>query len=254
MQNYKRFVLGTGLALVAGAFFVGWRWHPAQGGFAVVELFTSEGCSSCPPAEALMAQTQQEDKDLPVYCLAFHVDYWDHQGWKDVYSNAAYTDRQRQYSRWLRLNEMYTPQAVVNGTTEFVGSNGDEMTRAIQTGLGQKETVSLTLTGLRLNAGRLDWQYKIDGLPAAAGLRLTLVTAVVEKNAVTQVKGGENSGRTLSQAQIVRNLGMQVVGADGSGSGHIDWPAGLRVGDGEVIAFLQDQDNGKIIAATRVKP
>src|SRR5271155_1276675 len=73
----------------------------AGNGFAVVELFTSEGCSSCPPADDLIARVQQEDKDLPVYILAFHVDYWNRLGWKDAFSDAAYSDRQRRYAAWL---------------------------------------------------------------------------------------------------------------------------------------------------------
>src|SRR5215831_9324057 len=145
MQRFKGLVLVTGLTVVTGAFLVGWKWHPRSSGFAVVELFTSEGCSSCPSAEALMARTQEEDRDLPVYCLAFHVDYWDRQGWKDVFSSPAFTDRQRQYSNWLRLNEIYTPQAVVNGRTEFVGSDAASLSRAIQNGLQQTEGPTLAL-------------------------------------------------------------------------------------------------------------
>jgi hypothetical protein len=281
MKRYGRFLLGTGLVLVASAVLAGWKWHPGeapalrlfgsdspaggeltvsgrsgvavtgQGGFAVVELFTSEGCSSCPPAEALMARTQHEDQGLSVYCLAFHVDYWDRLGWKDVFSDAAYTDRQKQYSRWLRLNEIYTPQVVVNGTTEFVGSDEGQMNKAIKSGLEQKVQVQLALHGLRQSAGRLDWQCKVDGLSPIAGRHLNLVVAVVEKNAVTQVKGGENSGKTLSQAQIVRELAMQPPDANVDGAGHIDWPTGLDASNAEVIAFLQDQDSGKVVAATR---
>lgn len=284
MKSYIRFLLGTGLVLVAGAVLAGWKWHPGEAptlrlfgsdspaaggfgttrqgrvavtgqcGFAVVELFTSEGCSSCPPAEALMARTQQEDKGLSVYCLAFHVDYWDRLGWKDVFSNAAYTDRQKQYSRWLRLNEIYTPQAVVNGTTEFVGSDAGQMSKAIKSGLEQEAQAQLTLHALRQSAGRLDWQCKMDGLASIGGRHLALVVAVVEKNAVTQIRGGENSGKTLSQAQIVRNLGLQPLDANADGAGHIDWPAGLDASNAEVIAFLQDQDSGKIISAARVQP
>ena len=219
------------VVVVTAAVLVGWKWHPAQSGFAVVELFTSEGCSSCPSAEALLARTQREDKDLPVYCLAFHVDYWDRQGWKDVFSDKSYTDRQQQYSRWLRLNEIYTPQAVVNGTSEFVGSNGAEMSKAINAGLGQKGEVQLTLHAVRLDAGRVGWEYKIDGLAAGGKQHLALITAIVEKNATTPVRGGENVGKSLSEAQIVRSLGMQTPDAGGSGSGHLDWPAGLSAGN-----------------------
>src|SRR6476619_4430550 len=92
-------------------------------GFAVVELFTSEGCSSCPPADNLLARIQKEDMDKQVYLLAYHVDYWDRQGWKDRFSDAAFTQHQQQYAEWLHLNSVYTPQMVVNGKEEFVGSN-----------------------------------------------------------------------------------------------------------------------------------
>lgn len=243
------------LALGADAVYRNSAWYArhAGEGFAVVELYTSQGCSSCPPAEALMERTQQKDKDLPVYCLAFHVDYWDRGGWKDVFSNSAYTDRQRQYARWLKESELYTPQAVVNGTTEFLGSDGVSMNKAIATGLEQRGGPTLTISGLRLDSGHLDWQYSITGNTATAG-HLSLVAVVVEKNAVTQVKGGENKGRTLSHVQIVRSLEMQTPDAGGSGSGRLEWPAGLGAADGELIALLQDWDNGKIIAATRAHP
>src|SRR5882757_10188754 len=139
MQMRKRILLAAGLAgvaLVAG-FFVAFRgrdlaagrgdallgMRPAANGFAVVELFTSEGCSSCPSADALVAAVQKENKDQPVYILAFHVDYWDRLGWKDAFSDAAYSDRQRAYASWLRLSSIYTPQVVVNGRKEFVGSD-----------------------------------------------------------------------------------------------------------------------------------
>lgn len=252
MNGYKRLLLVTGLALMAALALRGSVSHDG-GGFAVVELFTSEGCSSCPPAEALMERTQLADKDLPVYCLEFHVDYWDRQGWKDVFSNVAFTDRQRQYARWLKESQLYTPQAVVNGSTEFVGSDEAAMTKAIHAGLQQKKVATLVLTGLRLVSGGVDWQYKIAGMPAGEKQRLSLVAVVVEKNAATHVKGGENNGRTLSHVQIVRGLAMLTPGAGGAGSGHLDWPAGMNAADGEVIAFLQDQENGKIVAATKAK-
>lgn len=92
-------------------------------GFAVVELFTSEGCSSCPPADELLADIQKETKGKNVFLLAFHVDYWDRLGWKDRFSKEQNTDRQRQYKQWLGLNVMYTPQFVINGSSEFAGNS-----------------------------------------------------------------------------------------------------------------------------------
>ncbi|HEV2480856.1 MAG TPA: DUF1223 domain-containing protein [Puia sp.] len=225
-------------------------WQAGMKGFAVVELFTSEGCSSCPPADALIARVQQQDKDLPVYVLAYHVDYWDRLGWKDAFSNAAYTERQRQYATWLKITSIYTPQVVVNGRTEFVGSEAGMLARSIKNALQQSDELQLSLSSLQLNGGQLDWTCKAEGGTATRG-NYSLVVAVVQRSATTQVKGGENGGRTLSHVQIVRDLRVSALDGKGLGAGQLAWPAGVAPGDGEVIAFLQDADNGKIVAATR---
>ena len=268
-----------GLTIAGSAHFGrsrnGEPWLAGMGGngFAVVELFTSEGCSSCPPADALIARVQQEDKDLPVYMLAYHVDYWDRLGWKDAFSNAAYSDRQRRYAAWLKLSSIYTPQVVVNGQKEFVGSEAGTLYGAIKNALQQTSEVQLSknqhvqlsknqhvqltnpyvqlsLSGLRLNGARLEWVGKVEG-GTIAWDKFSLVVAVVQRSATTQVKAGENGGKTLSHVQIVRELGMSALDGKGESAGHLDWPAGIAPADGEVIAFLQNQDNGQIIAATR---
>ena len=234
-----------------------WLAGMTGNGFAVVELFTSEGCSSCPPADALIARIQQEDKDLPVYVLAYHVDYWDRLGWKDAFSDVAYSDRQRQYAAWLKLSSIYTPQVVVNGQKEFVGSEAGTLYGAIKNALQQSDgvqlsnqNVQLSLSGLRLNGGRLEWVGKVEGGTVARD-KFSIIVAVVQRSATTQVKRGENEGKTLSHVQIVRELGMSALDGKGESSGHLDWPAGIAPADGEVIAFLQNQDNGQIVAATR---
>jgi hypothetical protein len=246
-------LLGLGLASRAVLHKKGggapWRAGLSGNGFAVVELFTSEGCSSCPPADALIAQVQQEDKDLPVYILAFHVDYWDRLGWKDAFSAAAYSDRQRRYAAWLNLSSIYTPEVVVNGRQEFVGSESGALHAAIQSGLEEQGNVQLALTGLKFDGGRLDWQCRAEGLDSRS--HVGVVVALVERSAVTAVKAGENSGRTLSHVQIVRQFGMGSLDGKGNSAGELDWPAEIAPGQGEVIAFLQDQDNGKILAATK---
>src|SRR5258706_12849303 len=106
--------------------------HPAGGnGFAVVELFTSEGCSSCPPADEAMIRLAKEFPEH-VYFLGYHVDYWDQLGWKDEFSNADYTERQQHYSTVFGENSIYTPQAIVNGEKELVGSREGELRNIIQ--------------------------------------------------------------------------------------------------------------------------
>src|SRR5580765_4213272 len=94
----------------------------AGNGFAVIELFTSEGCSSCPPADEAMIDIENEFKKN-VYVIGYHVDYWNYLGWKDIFSNAGWTDRQKAYAQELKLNNIYTPQVVINGSSEFVGSD-----------------------------------------------------------------------------------------------------------------------------------
>jgi hypothetical protein len=264
MKTGRRILLAAGLAgvaLIAGA-FVGLKgkglgkegalfgMRPAGNGFAVVELFTSEGCSSCPSADVLVAAVQKEDKDLPVYILSFHVDYWDRLGWKDAFSDAAYSDRQREYASWLKLSSVYTPQVVVNGSKEFVGSDAGMLRRTIGSSLQEASAARLSLSGVGLSGSRLNWQAHAEG----AGRAVSLVVAVVEHSAVTKVKAGENGGKTLAHVQIVRSFQTLRPDAKGNSSGQLDWPAGVNPQDGEVIAFLQDQDNGRIVAATRAAP
>ena len=221
--------------------------HVANKGFAVIELFTSEGCSSCPPADQLIARIQQESKDQPVYILAFHVDYWNRLGWKDIFSDAAYTQRQYQYASWLKIQSVYTPQVIVNGSKEFVGSQEPAIRKAISNGLQEAASAQLTLDNVRLDKGKVDWHYQVGN----AGHRTRLLVAIVQKSASSQVKAGENNGHTLSHVQLVRQLLTANVDANGNGAGYLPLPAGVETADEEIIAFLQDSDNGHIIAATR---
>ncbi len=103
-------------------------------GFAVLELFTSEGCSSCPPADQLMGEIEKKYKDHPVYILSYHVDYWNRMGWKDRFSSAQNSQRQQEYSSKLG-SQVYTPQLVVNGKTEFVGSDRTTVENTISSAL-----------------------------------------------------------------------------------------------------------------------
>src|SRR5580698_9549864 len=165
-------------------------------GFAVLELFTSEGCSSCPPADELMAEIQKESKGKAVYILAYHVDYWNNQGWKDSFSSAAYSKRQVQYGDWLNQPQIYTPQLIINGKAEFVGSDESAIRSAISKQLATKPADTLTLQAQQYN-GALKVQYKVT--KAIKGSDLLI--AIIQKAAQSEVGGGENTGRTLSHVQ-----------------------------------------------------
>lgn len=216
-------------------------------GFAVIELFTSEGCSSCPPADDLVAKIEKESGDKPVYILAYHVDYWNRLGWKDQFSSADFTKRQNDYANYLHLQSVYTPQIVVNGKTEFVGSEEGTLRNAIRTNLQKAASAQLSLNVLNLDQKRADIKYTAEG----ADKNTVLLIAVLQKNAQTKVLSGENGGHTLSHIQIVRKL-QEVKLNENGGTAKVSLPAGFDAKSWEIIGFLQNTSTGIISAAAKV--
>jgi len=216
-------------------------------GFAVLELFTSEGCSSCPPADELLARIQQEAGDRPVYVLAYHVDYWDHQGWKDVFGSSQFSKRQYQYSQQFS-GLVYTPQVIVNGKSEFTGGDENAAEWALKKALSAKPNESISLQGQQ--TGR---EMKVDFQLEGNTKGNKLMIAVVEKHAVSNVTRGENQGRTLSHAQIVRKLYTFNLQDEKNGSQQFELPEGFNVKDWEIVGFLQNTGSGVINAAGRAK-
>lgn len=214
-------------------------------GFVVAELFTSEGCSSCPPADKLVEKIQSENQGKPIYILAFHVDYWDRQGWKDRFSDPAYTERQRRYADWLRLETVYTPQLVINGQSEFVGSDEHSIVKAITKRLEQSHRTTLMLSA-SVEGDKLQVNYQAGGEKNAE-----LVLAMVQRSASSEVKAGENAGKQLSHVQIVRRLVYQDVNNPKSITLHL--PSDYAVKGWELIGFIQHKKDGRITAAARVE-
>jgi hypothetical protein len=215
-------------------------------GFAVVELFTSEGCSSCPPADELVARIEKESKGQPVYILAYHVDYWNRLGWKDVFSSADFSKRQNDYARYLKLGSIYTPQIVVNGKTEFVGSEEGTLRNAIKNSLQKPSPCLLILNIQSLDKGAAKIKYNTEG----ADKNTVLQIAVLQKNAQTKVERGENKGRTLSHVQIVRNLqSFPLIGS--AGLVNVPLPIGFDAKEWEIVGLLQNTGNGAITGAAR---
>src|SRR5947209_11195860 len=147
-------ILLLGLIVVLGAFILRPApLPPAQRKAVVVELFTSEGCSSCPPADELLGRMRQHSSmnGAEIIPLGFHVDYWDHQGWRDRFSSHAYTERQEHYASRFQLEGPYTPQMVVDGTTEFVGNNSSRAQQVIAEAAAQPEQAEIQLFGIAAN-------------------------------------------------------------------------------------------------------
>jgi hypothetical protein len=215
-------------------------------GFAVIELFTSEGCSSCPPADDLVAKIEKESADKPVYILAYHVDYWNRLGWKDQFSSAEYSKRQNDYANYLHLQSVYTPQIVVNGKTEFVGSEESTLRNAIKNSIQQTSASQLALNVLQTGQNQVNIKYNTEGTDR----NIVLLIALVQKNAQTKVERGENGGRTLSHVQIVRKL--QIVSLNGnSGQANIALPNDFDKAKWEIIGLLQNESNGAVTGAAR---
>jgi len=251
MKSFKPFMLAAfflAVALASTAFIrvkLLKKANSDNSGFAVVELFTSEGCSSCPPADELVARLEKESAGKPVYILAYHVDYWNHLGWKDPYSNADFSKRQHNYANYLHLQSVYTPQIVVNGTTEFVGSQEGTLRNAIRSSLQKVSAAQVSLSVLKSDKTQVNVKYAIEGTAKNS----VLFIALLQKHAQTKVMRGENEGRTLSHVQIVITL-QRVVLNGNTGIANIALPKGID--NQEIIGFLQTASTGAILGAGRV--
>jgi len=245
---------GSFILLLAVTAFINNKSTPAKytnrvingKGFALLELFTSEGCSSCPPADELLAKVQTELKDKPVYLLAYHVDYWNRFGWKDVFSSPVYSKRQMAYSRWLNA-QVYTPQLVVNGSTELVGSDEPALRKAVSWALG-----SAPLAGVSLQAQRKGNELIVNyTVTDSAASENKLLIAIVQKAATSKVSSGENGGLTLSHVQIVRDLQTVDLSNGKKGISSIKLPQGFNANGWEIIGFVQNAATGEVLAASK---
>ena len=159
----------------------------------VIELFTSEGCSSCPPAELYTAELAQRPD---VLALTFHVDYWDHLGWSDRFALPRATQRQRDYAQALHLPSVFTPQTVIDGTASFVGSDRRGIGSALA---ARREGPPI---GLSMRDGEIAIRVPA-GQSATPG---NILLVAFRRSAVTSIGRGENSGRTIQEVNIVRSL------------------------------------------------
>lgn len=217
----------------------------------VVELFTSEGCSSCPPADALL-QTfdRQPYPGTRLIVLSEHVDYWNHIGWRDPYSDARFSERQNSYGAKLKLDSVYTPQMVVDGREEFVGSSSDDARKAFGR-VAAEVKVPVKLSALAVENNRLRAHIETGDLPANF-TAADVVLAVALDHAESQVKSGENSGRRLTHVAVVRSLskvGSVSPGQTFARDVEIQFVPGADSAGLRVIAFLQQPGPGRIVGA-----
>jgi hypothetical protein len=233
--------LGLGLGLALGLALVAQAGRPPGAEAAVrrpvvAELFTSEGCSSCPPADAVLTDLARTRPD--VLALAFHVTYWDRLGWPDPYAFAAATDRQRAYAAALGLESIYTPQMVVDGTRDVVGSDREGVATALADAARADAAVPLRLT-------RSGGALHVAVGAGQGGGRLLLVGYDAQHR--TAVGRGENAGQVLVESNVVRDL--RPLGAWDGTARSLDAPAPR----GEEAAVLLQAADGRILGAARAE-
>jgi hypothetical protein len=245
-------VKGIGLSVVLIAALSGSSLVDAQSAVepvpVLLELFTSEGCNSCPPADGLLALLQQEQPIKGAYLVALseHVTYWDHQGWKDPFGSQQFTARQQRYGRRFNLDSIYTPQLIIDGSREFVGSDKGAIERAL------RDAAKAVKPALRIELGGAGTTLTVSasGPGLLAERDADLWVAITEDNLVVDVKRGENANRTLRHSGVVRIL--ETPGA-GSTIATVRLDPQWRRENLRVVAFVQSRKNHKILSVAAAR-
>jgi hypothetical protein len=240
---YLRAVFAVAVVFAFAAFLCRPVENPAGRKAVLVELFTSEGCSSCPPADELLNRLRQETSahGVEIIPLGFHVDYWNSLGWQDRFSSADYSKRQEQYARKLRLEGPYTPQMVVDGAIEFVGNNAARADQAIAQAALQPQSAQIELSFAPQNK-------ILVHVKAPSG---NVMLAITEDNLANKVNAGENDGRVLHHSAVVRELRLLGQLHDGSFDATVPLKPGKdwKLQDLHVVIFVQEAASGKIQGA-----
>jgi hypothetical protein len=211
----------------------------------LAELFTSEGCNSCPPADRLLESLLEEQPVPGVYVvtLSEHVTYWDHQGWKDPFAAQQFTTRQQQYGRRFNVESIYTPQLIVDGASEFVGSDRN----AIEHALRRAANTPKPALAVHIVAGDGVLTATASGPGLSVEKDAELLFAVAEDHLVVDVKRGENANKTLRHSGVVRLLQRaKIVAASETATLKLDekWQrANLRV-----VAFVQSTKDRRVLS------
>jgi hypothetical protein len=209
----------------------------------LVELFTSQGCSSCPPADQVLKKLDEEAQmgTLPVVVLSYHVDYWNRLGWKDPYSSAEFSQRQRSYASKINDQGVYTPQVVIQGQDGLVGSREREVRSAISTASRQENKVNITATLVESGEETI-LNYEWGGKTADAVLHI----ALAEKELENAVPRGENRGRQLSHTNVVRHL-ITIDRPAVSDNLTIQREVFSEPENGKVVLFAQDRNTWEVL-------
>lgn len=231
-------------------------FHAASANAVVLELFTSQGCSSCPPADRLLSKIGNDERLAgKVIPLSFHVDYWNRLGWFDPFSQKRWSQRQQDYAASFKSARIYTPQLIVNGRSEFVGSDEKRARTEIQRALAQSSSVKLHAELAVDHGAEISLQISAALQGEIKSEALQVRVAVFERGLITSVKSGENARRTLHNDFVVRTLervfefSPQATRVHGA-TVRVNLPAGAKREHLGVAVFAQDASNLAIYGAT----
>lgn len=213
------------------------------GGVAVLELFTSQGCSSCPPADALLAEYAAAHNEH-IIPLSFHVDYWNRLGWTDPFSNKVYSERQQWYSEHLPKGSIYTPQLIVNGRGEAVGNNRRTVGDLVQNELLAQNKETISVVDFSIDRNTLAFHYRSTNTNAHQLVNI----ALIQKQATTPVKAGENKGAIIINHNIVRSFTTQAINSEGAVT--INLPPEFKSSAYALVLYVQNRNDLSISAAT----
>lgn len=216
---------------------------PTNDNPVVLELFTSQGCSSCPPADRLLKKVKSDK----VITLSYHVDYWNYIGWKDPFSKAAFTEKQQRYATKFYSSSIYTPQVVVNGREHFVGSNSSKLNSKIASYSKRPSNQSIVISDVKkTDNDYVNFNYTVEGSTLDRNLRVVLV--IDER--VTDIKRGENRNLVLTNSNIVvAEQEFSISKTEGKGSIRI--PKLVTDKDHLSVVLIVETDELDITAATQ---
>ena len=210
----------------------------------VLELFTSQGCSSCPSADRLLASYANRGD---IVALSFHVDYWNRLGWKDPFSSEQFSKRQSNYASSFGASGVYTPQIVINGEKQMVGSDEDKIASTIKQMQKQQSVAQIIIDTVKTENNKVLVTYSVNGKFNKSVLNI----ALVQNKITTNIKSGENGGVTLTNYNVVRSFATVNLFDSGKNIISIDNISGVDKNNLSIILFLQDASTNKISAAVK---
>jgi hypothetical protein len=223
----------------------------------LLELFTSEGCSSCPPADRLLEALDQKQPvaGVDLIVLSEHVDYWDRLGWKDPFSSSQYTARQQDYTNRYKFDGVYTPQLVVDGRYGLVGSDARGASSAIQKAIRERK-VPITISNVARIGNQVTASIEMTSDQDFKGLRGILYVALADNRQESHVARGENAGHSLAHVAVTRVLKqVDTIDLDTVSTKEITLsvPPGSGASGSRIVVFIQDPKSGHVLGVTEQK-